>query len=445
LSFRAVVALLLVLPGGAVALASGGGPALPLEATSDAAAEGEATTDSDQESELDATRTEWSLIPALGRNTEQGFQIGGVFVFADFDPEHHPYHWRTVNTAAFSVKETPDGASVPWSSVLTQWDVTGLTRHNFRVTAEAAFSRTENEGYFGQGITADPNAISRDSTPDPDHRYQYLITEPRLRFNGSMALTKNLSLWAGTYIRYIDIGVYEGSRLELDLGAGSGVAGERILGTEPHGLFQGAVGLMWDTRDHETAPSSGLYAELSLRGAFALPAEQEIIYGGVTANLRGYLSLVDDWLVLAGRVLTDDTFGNVPFYELARGGAFQTLYLLGGATGLRGVSIGRYAGKVRVVANTELRLMYPRFWIGGHRFRLGNVAFADLGRMWTDWSSDPVLDGSGLGLRYGVGGGVRLQWGESVMIRVDVAYSPEADAVYPHWPVVTYVWYDHTF
>ncbi len=89
--------------------------------------------------------------------------------------------------------------------------------------------------------------------------------------------------------------------------------------------------------------------------------------------------------------------------------------------------------------------MYPRFQIGGHRFRLGNVAFGDVGRMWAGWQNDPVLDGETIGLKYGLGGGVRLQWGEAVMIRVDVAYSPEADAVYPHWPIVAYIWYDQAF
>lgn len=155
--------------------------------------------------------------------------------------------------------------------------------------------------------------------------------------------------------------------------------------------------------------------------------------------------MAGDWLVLAARVLTDDLFGNVPFYELARGGAFETLYMLGGATGVRGISTGRYSGKVRVLGSAELRLMFPRFRIGEHRFRLGTVAFADVGRVWSGWEAAPELDGDGIGLKYGTGGGLRLQWGEAVMIRVDVAYSPEADAVYPHWPVVAYVWYDHTF
>ena len=397
------------------------------------------------EDALPGKRTEWSLIPAFGRNTDLGFLIGGVYVMADFDPAFFPYRWRTVNTAAFSVKETPGGATVPWSSVLSQWDVTGLASGKARIITEMAYSRTENEGYFGLGGNSDADAISPESTNDPNHRYQYLILEPRFRLNLRYKLTNAMDVWAGTYIRYIGPRAYKGSRLALDDEAGDAGLGDKVYGTSAHGLFQAAVGITWDTRDHETAPSKGFYGEFSTRGAFGAPFGQDIAYGGVTLNLRGYLSLVSDWLVLAGRVLTDDTFGNVPFYELARGGSFETLYLLGGATGIRGISTGRYAGKVRLLSSLELRLMYPRFRVGNHRFRLGNVAFADAGRMWAGWKTDDQLDGTGSGIKYGVGGGLRIQWGEAVMIRIDVAYSPEADAVYPHWPIITYVWYDHTF
>lgn len=231
------------------------------------------------EGELEPTRTEWSLIPALGRNTDLGFLMGGVFVLADFDPQHSPYHWRTVNTAAFSVKEVPEGATVPWSAVLSQWDVTGLWDGNLRVITEASYSRTENEGYFGLGSNSDPEFISRESTPDWNHRYQYLILEPRFRLNGRYSLSDEVDVWAGTYMRYIDVGTYEGSRLELDSNEGASGAGQGVYGTEPHGFFQGAVGVSWDTRDHETSPTRGIYGEISMRGAFALPSDEDIHYG----------------------------------------------------------------------------------------------------------------------------------------------------------------------
>ena len=56
----------------------------------------------------------------------------------------------------------------------------------------------------------------------------------------------------------------------------------------------------------------------------------------------------------------------------------------------------------------------------------GVAAFFDAGRLWADTSPHPELDGTGLGLTYGVGGGLRLQSGSAFVLRADVAWSPDA-------------------
>jgi hypothetical protein len=43
-----------------------------------------------------------------------------------------------------------------------------------------------------------------------------------------------------------------------------------------------------------------------------------------------------------------------------------------------------------------------------------------------DLPADPALDGTGLGLKLGVGGGVRVYGGESFVVRGDIAWSPDA-------------------
>ena len=46
------------------------------------------------------------------------------------------------------------------------------------------------------------------------------------------------------------------------------------------------------------------------------------------------------------------------------------------------------------------------------------------------WASiNPALDGTGLGLKYGLGGGLRLQEGQTFIVRGDVAWSPDARPV----------------
>ena len=54
-------------------------------------------------------------------------------------------------------------------------------------------------------------------------------------------------------------------------------------------------------------------------------------------------------------------------------------------------------------------------------------------KSFVDWYADearhPELDGTGLGLKYGVGGGLRVASGQTFVLRVDVAWSPDANPI----------------
>ena len=51
--------------------------------------------------------------------------------------------------------------------------------------------------------------------------------------------------------------------------------------------------------------------------------------------------------------------------------------------------MGRYAGRVKVIANTEIRATpFPRFTILGQRLRIGTTVFFDAGRVWSDYRVD---------------------------------------------------------
>ena len=47
--------------------------------------------------------------------------------------------------------------------------------------------------------------------------------------------------------------------------------------------------------------------------------------------------------------------------------------------------------------------------------------------MWADTHPHPELDGHGIGLKYGAGGGVSIQSGLAFVLRADVAGSPDAN------------------
>src|SRR5580658_1278064 len=216
------------------------------------------------------------------------------------------------------------------------------------------------------------------------------------------------------------------SKLESDLQTGSPEVKHLLGSVSPAGVAMALGGLQWDTRDNEVSTHSGSYDTLGLKvspGGLALLPYR---YAEATANARVFLPIVGPRVVLAARLVGDVMVGQPPFYELSR---FDDTYAIGGQNGVRGVPAERYYGKVKVIGNVEVRTDIAAFHTFGKRMLFGIVGFADGGRVWADTSPHPELDGTGIGLKYGVGGGLRLQSGSSFVLRADVAWSPDAYAL----------------
>jgi hemolysin activation/secretion protein len=97
---------------------------------------------------------------------------------------------------------------------------------------------------------------------------------------------------------------------------------------------------------------------------------------------------------------------------------------------VRGVPAQRYYGKVKVFQNLEARSEIWPFRLWGKPMVLGVALFADAGRVWSELTPRHTdLDGTGVGLKYGLGGGLRLKQGETFVVRVDLAWSPDARPV----------------
>jgi hemolysin activation/secretion protein len=126
---------------------------------------------------------------------------------------------------------------------------------------------------------------------------------------------------------------------------------------------------------------------------------------------------------VALRAVGDLLFGQAPVYALAR---VDEEYALGGPDGVRGIPAQRYAGKVKVFGTVETRADVASFHALGRSMLFGLVAFFDGGRVWADTRPHADLDGTGVGLKYGVGAGARIQSGEAFVLRADVAWSPDA-------------------
>ncbi|MEA2747686.1 MAG: hypothetical protein QOI41_1829 [Myxococcales bacterium] len=383
---------------------------------------------------LDPERHELAGFPIIGGNSDIGVQFGGAATLTRFHDGLAPYLWNVDLLLSGSIKSDANGTRLVQQSHVLRLDEPHLLGGKLRIDTRASFQRTINAEYFGLG-----NATVAEPPPGATtagRRYQYVQQEARVRAIARIHTGTLVDIAIGANVRYEAPDLYAGSKLADDATSSRPGFSPLVLGTKPAVLGGLAAGVIVDTRDTEFVTTRGIFYQAGI-GATAGTAEK-IGYGNASAVLSHYAPIVGPF-IFASRVVASFEFGNVPFYDLQQGGTFEPQYLLGSESGVRGVPIGRYAGLVKVVGNIEIRSVLPRFRLFGQRFRFGTTTFFDGGRVWSDYSYNPAADGRKLGLKFGVGGGIFLQWGEAAIFRVEAAYSPDAVAENPGFPVGIYV------
>lgn len=392
-------------------------------------------------------RVEVGALPAISYDTDLGLGFGLIASVARFAPKFVPYRWRLELLLSANAKRAPGrGIEVPFHDDYLNMDFPGLAGDRLRITARVGFRKFANTGYygFGNGSIAEEPWVGID--PETDlaayqaarryHRYDRIF--PLLQFSARIRLwdrstaeqRKRVEAFVGLHGDYNIIRPYPGSLLEQDIAAAKAdtpegeTLADLLQGTDPHARLTVNGGAVFDTRDHEYTPTRGNFTELSVRAA---PGVQlGLRYVGVTLSSAWYKALVGDWLSIAFRGVADVIAGDAPFYELARFGALTPRDGPGGGWSLRGVPRQRYAGKIKLIQNLELRSLFWRFSIGKSRFAVGAVAFLDAARIWADWRRTELggvgIDGGSF--KVGTGGGLRVRWGETFLVRFDAAYSP---------------------
>jgi hypothetical protein len=379
-------------------------------------------------------RYEPAGFPLIGGNSDIGFQFGGVATLTRFDGGARPYLWNMDAVLTASVKTGPDGTEIAQQYYLWQWDLPRMFGGKLRLTPLVYFQKTVNQPYFGPG-----NASSGARPATADGRYfQYRDNELRARQMARLAIGGPWELVALGTFRAESPGTYPGSQLERDVATRTADGAPLVRGVQQLGIGMLGTGFIHDSRDNEIFPHSGQFHQIGIRAALGLPTDSGVSYVGLGGSFSWVVPLGRD-TVVAWRGVVDLLAGNVPFYDLFTGGPFQTYDMPGGPSGIRGVPSARYSGRVKAVANAELRSLPIGVRLFGQRFRLGGDLFADAGRTWIDYTFTNPLDGSGLGIKYGVGAGLYLLWGQAALFRLEVAYSPDQEAENPGFPVGIYV------
>lgn len=400
----------------------------------------------------------FGALPILDYGSDEGAGFGAHFKLTDFgDGSHLPF----VYSIEGNVFATTGGIQSHWLAL----DVPGLAGSPYRVTLRVGYERAKFQPYYGlgNGSTRDENAdrcsdaalqpqlpgppnTCPAAPPDPANPafrgkrfYQYdLETFPGVQLTVLRPVGGPWSLLVGYQFLLVgfqplyrpdDLGQDTGSQLSADAQRGQlvGWNGHTIAADPYHRFKQRDAGLTggmrYDSRDNEFAPTRGMFHELSVRGAaHALGGESNVF--GANLTLRLYQRPVPSYwrLVLALRLMADVATNGLPFYELpATGGISEAGQLngpdaLGGRSSVRGLSLDRYQGNVKLLGNAELRW---RFLTVGE-FELGSVAALDAGRVWARLGSSDVGP-----FRVGTAVGLRLAWSHHLVVRADVGLTPE--------------------
>jgi hypothetical protein len=364
---------------------------------------------------------EFNLVPVGGGTSDIGIG-GGYFLGLDrLAPMQTPYVWNIESAGFVTFAENPSGGGliVPYQDLYATLTVPRLLGSPLELEIRPEYSWETTLGYYGLG-----NA-STDSLPTgkTEKYFEYGRLHPEVYFQLRAKVVDHVIVRSG--IRYVRtwLQVASDSKLAQDLATGSPEVKALLGSTAPNGVATFDYGVQFDTRDNDVSTHRGTFDSFDLQLSPGGTSWQPYRYLDATADVRFFAPLWMPHVTLAGRIAGDLLYGDPPFYELSR---FEDTYAIGGLNGVRGVPAQRYYGKVKVLANVELRTEIVTFRALGKPVTFGLVGFADGGRVWADTTFQPQLDGQGLGAKYGVGGGLRFQSGSAFVLRADVAWSPDA-------------------
>jgi outer membrane protein assembly factor BamA len=362
--------------------------------------------------QIPARPTGWetSGLPALNFNSDEGFGYGIIAQAYNYgDGTSAPYLYTIQPLVFLTTKGRRD--------VSVFVDAPHVLPHNWRLGAYLGREQQLATPYYGIGsATIHDAALEKDPNP---YYYRY----GRLGVRGNVDLQHRI---APNLRALVGVGGRTSMIDETPFNSGTTLLATQMGGAPiPTGRTVFArTGLVYDTRDRETGPTSGTWSELLVqRGGKILGGSYA--FTRLTGVARTYVP-VTSRVVWAQRIAAQNLSGSVPFYELyTLQGSFKDDEGLGGTGSVRGLPKNRFAGKGLAFANEELRWRAADFRLRNRPSALILSAFGDAGRVWATGLSthDMFKD-----LNYGFGAGARLRYGQDFVVALDVAHSRESAA-----------------
>ena len=349
-------------------------------------------------------------LPALNFDADEGIGYGALVEMYQYgEGGLLPYVWSLRPTVFLTSEGRRDFTMF--------FDAPHLLAAGWRLDAYLGSEEQIATPYYGIGnATAYDDVLDDDDGPNPFY-YRFGRTRRSATFNLQRDLAETPLRWL------IGAGLVRTSVLPVPENDGTTLY-ETVVSSTGQTAWSNYVrtGLVWDSRDRETGPRSGVWTELLIQRvdeSFGADAD----YTRWTFTDRRYFSL-GKHVVFAHRYLLQGVGAGAPEHDLFQvQTSFKQQEGLGGAKTVRGVLKNRFAGRGMLVWNAELRWRAADFLLLGRSFHVVLSAFLDQGRV---WDGDVQFDELVTDLHRGFGGGVRFGMGENFIVALDMGRSEEA-------------------
>lgn len=320
-------------------------------------------------------------------------------------------------------------------------DIPYIANTKWRLRTEAAYSVSPNKLFFGitekslnplsyspgnnpaNGIVhnASYREYKNSLTGNRAYYNTYTQTEAVLNVSGERSfMDGKMRLLVGYEIAAITIGTprNDSSFLHEQYLAG------KVTGFGKNRISLLQTGIIYDTRNLETDPSSGIFAEITNELSLKSLGSQ-YNFDKVFLHVNGYYSLFPSKLkrtVLCGSFGIGNTIGAAPFFEYADEWSSEgDVDGLGGSRTLRGYKQARFVAPVMQYADIELRMRLFKLDVLKQNLVFAWVPFFDEGGVWNNLGRIDHL----ANLRYSEGLGLRIVWNANTVLRFDYAVSQE--------------------
>ena len=386
-------------------------------------------------------KTGWNFgpLPAVGYNTDLGFQAGALCdIYCYGDGSQYPDYIHKMNVEASYYTKG--------SGVFHFFYDSKYLIPKIRFTAAATYMLNRKYSFYGFNGAASPYLSGMDSNRDEGVAF-YNIQRDYLRiladFQGG--ISGNWGWAAGLSFKYymiddIDLKAYDPLQTLYRKYVSLGIIDDDEKNGGMHFELKG--GVVYDTRDHEAAPSRGIWGEAYFIGSPDM-FRGKYSYLKLAAHFRHYVPLWEDRIVFAYHLAYQGTLaGHAPFYVQQD---IATLYLrqvnsegLGSINTIRGTLYNRMIGDGYAWGNIEMRFRLFSFDLIKQHWYIATNPFFDLGAVVQPYrlarmeeagrlGFGEVYSGHGEKLHTSAGLGIKLVMNNNFIISVEGAVPLRSD------------------